>query len=140
MPDEIDAILAKIGASSEAPAPVSPLDLGKEEEIIEDKKEEPIKTDKLEVNPEDVKNFIEFLNNYLSKRPELEKWKLDDIETKNATTLLVRLGEKYGVWLLEYALEIECGVFLLFYVTARMENKQNDKIIPFPTPDPLKED
>jgi hypothetical protein len=140
MASEIDDILARIGAS-ESKGPVSPLQItGEGEELEKPAKEEPIKTEKLEINPEDVKNFLEYLNNFLGKRPELKKWELDPIETKNATTLLVRLGEKYGIWLLNYALEIEAGVFVLFYIMARMEIEKNDEIIPFPSPDLLKED
>ena len=136
---EIDDILAKIGAS-ESKAPVSPLSLGGEPEPETEPEKEIVKTDKLEINPEDVKNFLEYLNNFLGKREELKKWQLDNIELKNATTLLSRLGEKYGIWLLNYALEIEAGVFLLFYVMARIEKPINEKVIPFPSPDPLKED
>jgi len=123
MASDVDDILNKIGASDDRGEIITndkviPF---KREQEQEPEKETVKKEEALQVEPEDVSNLLEFINNFLEKRDDLAKWKLDPIETKNATTLIVRLSEKYGVYLMTYALEIEAFVFLFFYYLARQE-------------------
>jgi hypothetical protein len=123
MASDVDDILNKIGASDERGEIITndkviPFERKQEKEP----EKEPVKKEEtLQVEPEDVSNLLEFINNFLEKREDLKRWKLDPIETKNATTLIVRLSEKYGVYLMTYALEIEAVIFLIFYYLARQE-------------------
>jgi len=129
MASDVDDILNKIGASDDRGEIITndkviPFERKQEQEP---EKETVKKEEALQVEPEDVSNLLEFINNFLEKRDDLAKWKLDPIETKNATTLIVRLSEKYGVYLMTYALEIEAVVFLIFYYLARQEpQKENE--------------
>jgi len=82
--------------------------------------------EKLDIDPVDIRNFYEFVNNFLNKR--LPVWALDEIELKNITTLTCRIGDKYGAWLMQYALEGECALFIALYILARLDfGKQEPK-------------
>jgi len=121
MASDVDDILNKIGASDEGGEIITNDKVIPFEKKQEPEKEPEKKAEALQIEPEDVSNLLEFINNFLEKREDLKRWKLDPIETKNATTLIVRLSEKYGVYLMTYALEIEAVVFLIFYYLARQE-------------------